>query len=133
MTAKNPPLRFFLDENVPRSVGVVLEDLGHVVIYLQDAIAKGASDPLVCTAAEQNEAILVSLDSDMKKLAKRYGATNGRFKKLSLVKLSCKATSAAQRMKIAMSLIVHEWEVSEGKLSRRLFIEIGQEAISIKR
>jgi predicted nuclease of predicted toxin-antitoxin system len=133
VTAKKSSLKFFLDENVPSSVGAALEGFGHEVIYLQDAIAKGSSDPLVCTAAQQNQAILVSLDSDMKKLAKRYGSTNGRFKKLSLVKLSCKSTSAVQRISAAMSIISHEWEISQDKTSRRIFVEIGQEAISIKR
>ncbi|MCB1480296.1 MAG: DUF5615 family PIN-like protein [Rhodobiaceae bacterium] len=129
MTTKKAILKFFLDEGVPDSVGQKCIDAGHEVIYLRDCIATGSPDDLVCVAAEKNEAILVACDGDMKQLVKKFGIGNGRFKKLSLVKLSVNSPLAAKRMAQAMSLIEHEWEISETKTARRVFIEIRQHAI----
>ena len=121
-----PPLRlrFFLDEGVPHSVGQALDEAGHEVIYLQQVMATGSPDQLVCAVAEANDAILVALDADMKQLARRYGVGSRRYKRLSLIKLSCRETRAAARIKAALTLIEHEWAYSEGNTDRRIFIEI---------
>lgn len=104
MTSGKSKLRFFLDEGVPDSVGKKCSDAGHEVIYLRDCIATGSPDELVCVAAEKNEAILVACDGDMKQLVKKFGIGNGRFKKLSLIKLSVNSPLAAPRIGQAMSL-----------------------------
>jgi predicted nuclease of predicted toxin-antitoxin system len=126
-------LRLFLDECVPDSVGRVFSDAGHHVIYLRDAGARGSPDPLVCTLAEANEAILVSLDGDMKQLAKENGISKKRFINLSLIKFSCETVKAAQRAADAMSVIEHEWRRSRDHDGRRVFVEIYPGTISIKR
>ncbi|WP_284178927.1 DUF5615 family PIN-like protein [Rhabdaerophilum sp. SD176] len=130
---KKPKLRFFLDEGVPRAVGRRLSDNGHLVIYLQDATASGSPDQLVCAVAQANEAILVALDGDMKQLAQRHGVGQRRYRKLSLLKLSCREPRAADRVGSALSLIEHEWKFSEGSPDRRMFIDIGDASISTKR
>jgi len=126
-------LRFFLDEGVPHAVGRKLLEFGHEVIYLQDATATGSPDQLVCAVAEANEAILVALDGDMKQLVKRQGIGDRRYRKLSLLKLSCREPRAAERIDASMTLIEHEWNFSAGTSDRRLFVEIGDRAISTKR
>jgi predicted nuclease of predicted toxin-antitoxin system len=123
----------FLDEGVPRSVGRILEASGHTVIYLEQAVDRGSSDPIVATAAQANECILVALDGDMREIAKRNGVSNSRYKKLSLIKLSCNETQAANRISQFLPLIVSEWEISDEKLSRRLFIDVGDSRITIYR
>ncbi|WP_109260369.1 DUF5615 family PIN-like protein [Hyphobacterium indicum] len=125
-------LRFFLDEGVPKSVGGYLEKSGHTVIYLKDAIAPGSADPFVCKAALENDAILVACDSDMKQLAKRGGIGKGRFSTLSLLLIQC-PTLAVQRLDSAMSLILHEWKISESKKARRLHISINKNVIRTHR
>ena len=125
MNAAPPPLRFFLDEGVPDSVGRVLREGGHEVIVLREAMARGAPDVLVCAVAEANDAILVALDGDMREIARSHGVSKGRFRRLSLVKLSCPEPQAAARIREALSLIEHEWAVSQTKAARRLFVEIG--------
>lgn len=122
-------LRFFLDECVPDSVGRVLADSGHVVILLREAGATGSPDPLVCALAEANEAILVSLDGDMKQIARKAGVSKGRFSRLSLLKLSCEAVDAASRVALALTLVEHEWTASDPQSDRRLFVEIGKNVI----
>lgn len=130
MSSKSLRLKFFLDEGVPDSVGKFLISEGHEAVFLRDSITPGSSDPVVCKAAEVNDAILVACDGDMKQLAKRFGIGGGRYKKLSLLKLSCGEPQAATRLKQCMSLIEHEWLISEKKSSRRLFIEIKSSVVS---
>lgn len=133
MNTTNLSLRLFLDEGVPDSVGRAFQDAGHEVLLLRNAIAPGSPDPLVCAAAEVNAAVLVALDSDMKQLASRRGVGGQRFKRLSLIKLSCRETRAADRVRDAMSLIEHEWAYGASAASRRIFIEIGNASIRTNR
>lgn len=133
MTDAAMALRFFLDEGVAVSVGRALENAGHEVIYFNDAAIPGSPDQLVCAVSEGNEAILVAQDGDMKKLAQRRGVGSVRFRRLSLIKLSCRETRAARRIEEAMSLIEHEWDIASGKRDRRIFIEIHNEVIRTNR
>lgn len=126
-------MRFFLDEGVPDPVGKVFSARGHLVILMREAIDKGSPDALVCAAAEANDAILVACDGDMKQLAKRYGVGAGRFRKLNLIKFTTTAPRYVSRAQQAMSLIEHEWGISELRQSRRLYIEIMTDIIRIMR
>ena len=114
---------------MPKSVGLCFEDRGHEVIYFPDAAVPGSPDPLVATISMENDAILVALDGDMRKLAQRRGVGQRRYRRLSLIKLSCRETIAARRVASAMSLIEHEWTLGETSASRRIFVEIGDSFI----
>ena len=71
MTVERVALRFFLDEGVPDSVGLVLRQAGHQVTLLRESgIATGSADTVVCVTAEANDCILVAQDGDMKQLAR---------------------------------------------------------------
>jgi predicted nuclease of predicted toxin-antitoxin system len=122
-----------LDEGVPRSVGRAFESCGHAVIYLEQAVERGSTDPIVAIAAQANDCILIALDGDMREIAKKNGVSNSRYKKLSLIKLSCNETQAANRILQFMKLIESEWHISEEKFSRRLFIDISDSRITIYR
>lgn len=111
------------------SVGQRFEDAGHHVIYFHEAAVPGSPDQLVCTISEGNKAVLVALDGDMRKVAQRRGVGQRRFRRLSLIKLSCRETKAAARVDEAMSLIEHEWKIASQKSDRRIFIEIGDGVI----
>jgi predicted nuclease of predicted toxin-antitoxin system len=123
---KKPKLKFALDEGVPNAVGRILEELGHKATYLNkgDSVPRGSTDNLVCAFAVISEKILVALDGDMKGIAKAHGASNSIYSKLNLVKLSCTPPEAAARLKVAMSLIEHEWHVNAGSEGRRLYVEV---------
>jgi hypothetical protein len=51
----------------------------------------------------------------MKRIAQGYGVGSRRFLRLGLIKISCWEPDAAARVRISMSLIEHEWTVTEGK------------------
>ena len=129
MSLRRLELRLFLDEGVPDSVGKAFEEAGHAAIYLRETMPTGSPDHLVCAIAEINDAILVALDGDMKQLASRHGIGARRYKRLSLIKLSCRETRAAERVKAAMTLIEHEWRYGSSNGDRRIFIEILDAAI----
>jgi hypothetical protein len=96
---------------------------------LRDAVRRGSPDTLVCATAEANDAILVACDGDMRELAKQHGVGRMRFKKLHLIKLSTEAPKYDGRVKLAMSLIEHEWGICSKKGASRLFIEIQTDVI----
>jgi predicted nuclease of predicted toxin-antitoxin system len=58
------PLRFKLDENLPRRVGPALRDLGHDVETAESEGLAGAEDPDLLMACTLEDRILVTLDLD---------------------------------------------------------------------
>jgi predicted nuclease of predicted toxin-antitoxin system len=129
VTAVRLVLRLFLDEGVPDSVGHAFLEVGHQVAFLNKTLTRGSSDHLVCAIADINNAILVALDGDMKRIAQGYGIGSRKFLKLGLIKLSCFEPNAAKRVRLAMSLIEHEWLATEGTPGRRIFVEISDTVI----
>jgi len=127
--ATKPSLRLFLDEGVPDSVGHAFMEAGHQVAFLNKTLARGSSDHLVCAIADINDAILIALDGDMKRIAQGHGVGSAKFLRLGLIKLSCFEPDAANRVRYAMSLIEHEWIVTEGAEGRRVFVEISDKVI----
>ncbi|WP_354202369.1 DUF5615 family PIN-like protein [Bradyrhizobium sp. JR4.1] len=127
--AERPTLRLFLDEGVPDSVGHALLEAGHEVHFLNRSLARGSSDQLVCAIADINNATLVALDGDMRRIAQGHGVGSGRYLRLGLIKLSCFEPDAAARVRAAMSLIEHEWMFTDGQDGRRIFVEIGDRVI----
>lgn len=131
---KAPPMRFFLDEGVPHSVGRFLEEQGFTVIYLEDKLAKGSKDTLVAAVSEANDAVLIAFDADFKSLASRNGIGHKRFRKLSLLRFErCRESRAVERLAAALSLIKHEWEIADQQRDRRLFIVVTADTIRTNR
>lgn len=76
-----------------------------------------------------NDAVLVSHDSDFKTLAPRASVGQRRFRTLSRIGLKCSEPQAAARIKVAMSLIEHEWKVAQASADKRMIVEIGHSVI----
>lgn len=57
-------LRFFADHCVPTSIVRFLQECGHKVFVLRECIPKDSPDPVVIQAAQDYQAILVSLNGD---------------------------------------------------------------------
>ena len=64
-------MKFLLDHCVPASVGAVLRERGHDVVILTDVLPQDAADQIVAKVAELNDCVLVTHDSDFKKIANR--------------------------------------------------------------
>lgn len=94
------------------------------MIYGNQALAPRTPDPVVCLISLKENAILVAMDKDMKRIAKKNGVSSRKFSRLSFVHLECLEIHAANRVKEAMSLLEHEWNRSENAV-RRLHLIIG--------
>ena len=114
-------------------MGHVFQEHGHELLPFDEVLVRASSDTLVCRAAEANDAILVAFDRDMRNIARQFGITNERFKRLSLLRFECSEPMAAKRLHWSMSLVEHEWKIAMGKLSRRLFVVIGRHVIRTHR
>jgi predicted nuclease of predicted toxin-antitoxin system len=127
--------RVFLDAGVPDSVGIALANRGHEVIRHRDVLPEKTPDPVVAATALANDAVLVAIDHDMTQLAQRYGVKSptDRFARLNLILICCNEVLASKRLEHAISLIEHEWELSQQKASRRMWIEIGPHYIRTNR
>ncbi len=123
-------MRLFIDHCVPESVPKMLEDHGYTIIRLREKTAPDSPDTLVAAVAEANNAVLVTSDGDFKSIARRTGIGQRRYRRLSLIRFErCRESKAALRLKSALSLIEHEWEVGSGSRDRRMFIVITAESI----
>ena len=119
-----PPFRVLLDENVPKTVGDVFASAGHKVIWHKDVLRPGAVDDLVAAAAMIEDAILVSIDRDMKQRTGHYGRIAQAFAKLHLISIGCPEPHAAARIREAMTFLSCEWCYQLAKPSRRMFVQV---------
>ncbi|MCY3829342.1 MAG: DUF5615 family PIN-like protein [Rhodospirillaceae bacterium] len=125
-------MRFFVDQCVPESVAKTLENHGHEVIRLRERIGPDSPDTLVAAVSEANDAILVTMDGDFKKIASSHGVGSVRYRRLSLLRFErCREARTAQRLEQAMSLIEHEWKIGARRSSRlrRMFVVITDSSI----
>ena len=115
-----------LDASAPDSVGSVFQKHGLEVIFHREVLDEGTPDYVVCATALKHEAILVAVDADIKRLTKRYGSApdTARFKHLSVIRVGCNGPLAAKRVEQAMGLLESEWAYSQGKVARRLWVDI---------
>lgn len=128
-------LRTLLDAGVPDSVGHVLAEGGHEVIFYRDVLPERTPDPVVARTAIANGAILVAIDNDMRHIAKRYGvaAQKGPFAQLNLIHICCDEVMASKRLKQAMTFIELEWNVSNEHAARRMWVDIGPHFLKTNR
>lgn len=129
-------LRFFVDQCVPESVAKTLENHGHEAIRLRERIAPDSPDTLVAAVSEANDAILVTMDGDFRKIASSHGVGSRRYRRLSLLRFErCRESRAARRLEEAMSLIQHEWKAGErrGSSDRRMYVVITDSTIRTHR
>ena len=116
-------MHFVLDEGVPVSVGEMLVAAGHEVSSIRDHVPTGSVDPVVATVSQELEAVLISFDGDFEKIAPRVArGMRRRFKRLSRIWMLCSEPQAANRMNLALNLIVSEYELAQGSHDTRMNI-----------
>lgn len=98
-----PPvkLKFFLDQNVPDSIGAYLQGRGHSVYRLRHHIPDNSSDPEVAMTALKAGRILVSQDKDFN--GQRFQQV--RFAQLSRIGLSGLGPTLLNAMKRHIQVI----------------------------
>ena len=123
-----------MDQNVPDSVAAVFEDRGHTVLYLRDVLAPDSPDEIVAAFSEAEDAVLVSLDGDFKRIAPRIpNSQRRRFRRLSRIALRCNPLQAEQRLSVAMPLIEAEYDIAQASPDPRMIVSIGNSFIRTER
>lgn len=102
---------------------------GHEVLLLREVIPRDSPDQLVATISELYEAVLVSFDKDFKALAPRVGMGQQRFRRLSRIGFRCSEPQATRRIRVALSLIEHEWQIAQTAADKRMIVEISETTI----
>ena len=121
MPDKRVKLRFFLDNNVPDSIGRYLQNRGHSVLRQRFHIPHNSPDPLVGITALQAERILVTWDKDFNSQAFRHE----RFDNLSRLSLSGGGATLLEAVKEHIDLL--EFQFSRVPKCGRMvaFIKLG--------
>ncbi len=116
-------MHFVLDEGVPVSVGEMLVAAGHEVSSIRDHVPPGSVDPLVATVSEELDAVLVSFDGDFEKIAPRVArGMRRRFRRLSRIWMLCSEPQAANRLSLALALVVSEYDIARASHDTRMNI-----------
>lgn len=106
MAARDGQLRFFLDQNVPDSIGAFLQRRGHSVYRLRHHIPDDSPDPVVGMTALKAGRILVSCDKDFN--GQRF--QQDRFAQLSRIGLSGPGPTLLSAMKAHIEVIEFQLE-----------------------
>ena len=127
-------MRLLLDHNVPVSVADVFREHGHTVQLVSELLPTDSPDHLIAAVSEEDGSVLVSCDGDFKVIAPRIPmGMRSRFRRLSRIWLCCNEPQAAQRVRIAMSLIEAEYEIAQNSADRRMHIVIQNSGIKTHR
>jgi len=105
MTRSGPKLPFFLDNNVPDSIGDYLQGRGHSVYRQRAYIPTDSPDPVVATTAMEAGRILVTQDKDFNN--QRF--MKERFSRLSRISLVGPAHTLLPAMKEHIDLLEFQW------------------------
>jgi predicted nuclease of predicted toxin-antitoxin system len=135
LTAAGTPFRALLDAGVPVSVGKVINAAGFEVLFHRDVLPEKTPDEVVCITAEENQAVLIAVDHDMKQMAKQYGVTpaGNKHSTLNIIRICCGEVMAAARIDQAIPLIMLEWEFCCAKTARRMWVDVGQHYLKTHR
>jgi hypothetical protein len=109
-------LDFFTDENIPDSVCRYLQGRGHSVFKAKAHLPEGSADPVVATAAMEDNRILLTWDKDFND--QRY--QQGRFARLNRIGLSGEGPDLVVAFKRHIRVI--EFQYGEAVRERRRFV-----------
>jgi hypothetical protein len=115
-------LYFFLDNNVPDSIGRFLQRCGHSVQRQRFYIAADSPDPVVAMTALKAGRILVTQDKDFN--SQRF--QQDRFASLNRVSLSGASTTLLPALREHLHLIEFQWGLCQRQGLRMVaFVKLG--------
>jgi hypothetical protein len=116
-------LAFFLDNNVPDSVGRFLQRRGHSVWRQRFYIPADSPDPLVAMTALVEKRILITQDKDFN--SQRF--QQDRFAELSRISLSGSAVTLLPALREHIHLIEFQWQYIQDARKGRMvaFVKVG--------
>lgn len=128
------PIPFFTDEDVADSVGTAIEQAGHKLVRLRDAMLRGSADPVVAAACREGGLVLVTHNyRHFRKHSRDLETTQKTLDRLSRIDLECSQVIAARRIAEEMALIELEWERQCGPDHPGMLIVIGHKIVRLSR
>lgn len=123
-------MRFLLDHNVLGSVRLFFEERGHDVAWSRDLVGQDAPDPIVAAAAMEEDRVLVSHDSDMKRVQKFISQSHReRFPVLSRLMFQCDQATSLDRVRLFMPIIEFEHDFARMNGHQFMFHLQGNRAV----
>jgi hypothetical protein len=125
----------FIDECLPeQAFRAVLEPRGHAVRSVGEAFPSGSPDPAVLAAAEAQEAIVFTADSDWKTLVRNIKSDEGRagVRRAGRVLFNCEHPVAIQRLQELIEDIEHEFDRAQ-RLGKPLIMRITKGNFRVER
>lgn len=120
---------FFTDHNVQDSAGEAILQSGHDLRRLRDCMLPDSKDPEVAAFCAREGLVLVTHDRDFNGIAAKL---KSRGETLHRVRLTCFEPNAAERLRVAISLIEHEWGIAL-RDDHSLTVEVGDRLILTRR
>lgn len=99
--------------------------------FLRDAMETDTPDQMVATQAHEDCRILVSVDSDFKKMAHRLSGDRQYVKSLHVVLFTCGQVAAVTRVETALPYIEFAWAHRSTRKSKPMKIEVQGGAIRV--
>ena len=121
-------LQFFLDNNVPDSIGNYLQGRGHSVFRQRAYIPTDSPDPLVATTAMEAGRVLITQDKDFNN--QRF--MKERFARLSRVSLVGPSHTLLDAMKQHIDLIEFQWDRGKAQGAPRMIVFVKLDDIRFK-
>ena len=113
-------LPFFLDNNVPDSIGKYLQHRGHSVFRLRHHMSPDSPDPIVASTAMAAGRILVTQDKDFN--SQRF--QQPRFARLSRIALCGPSHTLLPAVKEHIEMIEFAWIQCVAKREPRMVVHI---------
>jgi len=115
LTAKQPSIPFFTDEDVEDAVGDFLRDSGHTVQRLREVMLRGSADPIVDANCREHGLVLITHNyKHFKRIAHELRRGGSPLKPLSRIDMECHQSEAVARLKDLLPHIELEWQRKRG-------------------
>lgn len=123
-----------VDENVPQSVADFFRARGHDVRLVRDLFPSGTPDPIIAKLGDELAAIVVTWDTDFRRLAARVPAgQRQRFRRLGRITFRCSESRGRTRAEDLIEWIEFEYEQVQKKRDKRLIVEITETSFRVLR
>jgi predicted nuclease of predicted toxin-antitoxin system len=124
----------FVDENVPDDVTEFLQSINYEVYLVRERFPAGTPDQVIANAASEARAVVVTYDSDYKRLAGwQPNSPPTRYPNMGVIMLSGLEAQGRQLITSALPEIEFLYDFVQTRGDKRLLVEVGPNGIFLKR
>lgn len=129
------PLKFLVDQNVPRVVADYLRGKGYETLLVREALTEDAEDPVIAKYASNIQAVVVTWNARdfVRLIARAPRGENNRFRRAGLLCFECPEPRGLQRLLQLFPLIQAEHALLQVMSDRRLFVTVHSDRVVLTR